>query len=294
MNYVLLAKFLAAFSSLSAGFSIVATRFVIPDSDPQSMAVIRFGIGALCLTPFLIVGFRRAPIALADWPRIILLGALLFGLFTYLFNASLTYTTAAHGAVGLATSPIITLVLAWFLGRESMTGLKMTCVVMAFLGVGVAVSDSLFDSGTGRGILIGDSLMLLAALTVSIYSIYAKPYIMKYGGVYFTSIVMLVGVLSLLVVSQVAGEPVRMPSFSVFDWWILVFLGVVGAAVQFAAYIWALGRISPATAGISLTLAPISAFIFAWPILGEAISIQAIIGLVLVVGSIVIMNRQPQ
>ena len=293
MNYVLLAKFLAAFSSLSAGFSIVATRFVIPDTDPQSMAVIRFGIGALCLTPFLIVGFRRAPIALADWPRIILLGALLFGLFTYLFNASLTYTTAAHGAVGLATSPIITLVLAWFLGRESMTGLKMTCVVMAFLGVGVAVSDSLFDSGTGRDILIGDSLMLLAALTVSIYSIYAKPYIMKYGGVYFTSIVMLVGVLSLLDVSQVAGEPVRMPSFSVFDWWILVFLGVVGAAVQFAAYIWALGRISPATAGISLTLTPISAFIFAWPILGEAISIQAIIGLVLVVGSIVIMNRQP-
>ncbi len=293
MNYVLLAKFLAAFSSLSAGFSIVATRFVIPDTDPQSMAVIRFGIGALCLTPFLIVGFRRAPIALADWPRIILLGALLFGLFTYLFNASLTYTTAAHGAVGLATSPIITLVLAWLLGRESMTGLKMTCVVMAFLGVGVAVSDSLFDSGTGRDILIGDSLMLLAALTVSIYSIYAKPYIMKYGGVYFTSIVMLVGVLSLLAVSQVVGEPVRMPSFSVFDWWILVFLGVVGAAVQFAAYIWALGRISPATAGISLTLAPISAFIFAWPILGEAISIQAVIGLVLVVGSIVIMNRQP-
>ena len=164
---------------------------------------------------------------------------------------------------------------------------------MAFLGVGVAVSDSLFDSGTGRDILIGDSLMLLAALTVSIYSIYAKPYIMKYGGVYFTSIVMLVGVLSLLAVSQVVGEPVRMPSFSVFDWWILVFLGVVGAAVQFAAYIWALGRISPATAGISLTLAPISAFIFAWPILGEAISIQAVIGLVLVVGSIVIMNRQP-
>ena len=293
MSYVLLAKFLAAVSSLSAGFSIVATRFVIPDTDPQSMAVIRFGIGALCLTPFLIVGFRQAPIALADWPRIILLGALLFGLFTYLFNASLTYTTAAHGAVGLATSPIITLVLAWFLGRESMTGLKMTCVVLAFLGVGVAVSDSLFVSGAGRDILIGDGLMLLAALTVSVYSIYAKPYIMKYGGVYFTSIVMLVGVLSLLVVSQVVGEPVRMPSFSVFDWWILVFLGVVGGAIQFAAYIWALGRISPATAGISLTLAPISAFIFAWPILGEAISIQAIIGLVLVVGSIVIMNRQP-
>ena len=37
-----------------------------------------------------------------------------------------------------------------------------------------------------------------------------------------------------------------------------------------------------------------SAFIFAWPVLGEAITYQAIIGLVFVVSAILIMNRQPQ
>ena len=42
MNKILLAKFFAAFSSLSAGSAIVATRFVISDTDPATMAVLRF------------------------------------------------------------------------------------------------------------------------------------------------------------------------------------------------------------------------------------------------------------
>ena len=58
--------------------------------------------------------------------------------------------------------------------------------------------------------------------------------------------------------------------------------------------IWALGRIPSSTVGITLTLSPISAFIFAWPVLGEAVTYQALIGLVLVVSAILIMNRQPE
>ena len=57
-----------------AGIAIVATRFVISDTDPETIAVLRFGIGALCLTPFLLVGFIRSPIAKADWPKVVLLG----------------------------------------------------------------------------------------------------------------------------------------------------------------------------------------------------------------------------
>ncbi len=79
---------------------------------------------------------------------------------------------------------------------------------------------------------------------------------------------------------------------SLLDWWILIFLGVIGGAAQFASYTWSLGWITPSTAGIALTLAPISAFLFAWPLLGEIISLRAIIGLILVVSAIVIMNRQ--
>ena len=86
--------------------------------------------------------------------------------------------------------------------------------------------------------------MLLAALSVSIYSIFAKPYIMKYGGLYFTSIIIGVGVCSLIMVSYLVGQSLQFPSFSIMDWWIVLFLGVVGAAMQFASFMWALGCFS--------------------------------------------------
>ena len=114
-----------------------------------------------------------------------------------MFNASLALTTAAHGAVGLATSPIITLVLAW-IGREVMTKVKMICVVLAFLGVAVAVSDSGNMAASGTNIVIGDSLMLLAALTVLIATIYADPVVLA---VFVYALVMAIGVLALIAAS---------------------------------------------------------------------------------------------
>ena len=82
------------------------------------MAAIRFGIGALCLMPFLVIGVRRKPIVQADWPAVIFLGALFFDCSPFCSMRLLPPYTAAHGAVGLATSPIITLVLAWILAAR--------------------------------------------------------------------------------------------------------------------------------------------------------------------------------
>ena len=185
MNKVLLAKFLAAFSALSAGFAIVATRLIIAETEPVTLAFLRFSIGAVCLIPFLIVGFRRNPIVRADWLPVLLLGITLFGIFTWLFSSSLKYTTAAHGAVGLASLPIVTLILAWLFGREQMSRIKIFSVVLAFLGVTVAVSDSLFAEAAGKDLLLGDILMLLATLAVAVYTVFAKPYIARYGPFFF-------------------------------------------------------------------------------------------------------------
>jgi len=291
MNKVLLAQLLAAFSALSAGVAIVATRFIIDETDPATLAFLRFGIGAICLAPFLVAGFRRQKVARSDWLAILALGILLFGIFTWLFNSSLQYTSAAHGAVGLATMPILTLLLAWMFGRESMTKVKLISVVLAFAGVTVAVSESLFDAPAGGNQALGDGLMLLAALSASVYTIFAKPYIARYGAIFFTALVMAIGVASLAVVVGYDGGLVEWPDFSPINWGIVILLGIVGGAIQFAAFIWALRWISASSAGIAMTLSPISAFLVAWPVLGEAITVQAVIGLILIVAAIFLINR---
>ena len=55
MNNTILANVAAAVSSLSAGMSIVATRFIINETDPISLAFFRYLIAAFCLFPIFIL-----------------------------------------------------------------------------------------------------------------------------------------------------------------------------------------------------------------------------------------------
>jgi drug/metabolite transporter (DMT)-like permease len=45
----------AAFASVFFGASVTATRFVVAELDPLTLAFLRYLIGALCLLPFILV-----------------------------------------------------------------------------------------------------------------------------------------------------------------------------------------------------------------------------------------------
>ena len=74
MNNVFLANFAAAVASLSAGASIVATRFVVGDLEPLSLAFYRYLVASICLIPILVWGFARFKIKKHDIIPIIFLG----------------------------------------------------------------------------------------------------------------------------------------------------------------------------------------------------------------------------
>ena len=59
MNKVVLANIAAAISALSAGLSIVATRFIINETDPISLAFFRYFIATIFLLPILYLGLRK-------------------------------------------------------------------------------------------------------------------------------------------------------------------------------------------------------------------------------------------
>jgi drug/metabolite transporter (DMT)-like permease len=100
----------AAASSLLGGSSVAVTRAVIGEMSPASLGLFRFGIGALCLLPLFLAARQRGP-GRRDLVAIVLLGLLFFAVFPWLFNASLSRTTAARGALALSTLPLFTLLL---------------------------------------------------------------------------------------------------------------------------------------------------------------------------------------
>ena len=138
----------AVLSSALGGSSIGATRYLVNAMDSLAIGSFRFGIGFVLLLPVALLQDGRWP-ARRDWPAVAGLGLLFFALFPLLFNASLIFTTAARGALALSTLPLLTMVVAAALGSEALTARKSLGVVIATLGVALALLSGLTSAPDG-------------------------------------------------------------------------------------------------------------------------------------------------
>jgi len=188
----------AVLSSALGGTSIGATRYLVDAMDSLAIGSFRFGIGFVLLLPVAVLQGRRWP-ARRDWPAVAGLGVLFFALFPLLFNASLIFTTAARGALALSTLPLLTMLVGAALGSEALTARKSVGVVIAMLGVALALLSGLTSAPPGAW--RGDLLMVAAALCMAFYSIWSKRFIARSGPIRFTTMAMGVGAVCLIAVA---------------------------------------------------------------------------------------------
>src|SRR5437899_13019840 len=137
------------------GTSVAATRYLVNAIDPLAIGSFRFGIGFVLLLPVALLQGARWP-ARRDWLAVAALGVLFFAVFPLLFNASLIFTTAARGALALSTLPLLTMVVGAAIGSEPLTARKSLGVLIAMLGVAIALLSGLASAPVGawRGELL--------------------------------------------------------------------------------------------------------------------------------------------
>jgi drug/metabolite transporter (DMT)-like permease len=212
-----------------------------------------------------------------------------FAFFPWAFGAALQYTTAARGAIGLATIPIQTLLIAVAFGMERMTGRKLASVLLAFAGIAVVFGPEAYG-GKVSNYLIGDGLMLLGAFSAAIYSAFSRPVLSRHGPMFFIALAIMFGLLALLPFAIARGALTGIPHFSREGWVAVIFIGTVGSALQFSLFTWALRWLPPSRVVIYLTLVPVTAMLLANLILAEAVPPVLIAGLVFVTGGIFVAN----
>ena len=266
-------------SSTLGGLSVGVTRLVVGATDPITLGAFRFGIGCLLLLPLVWRDRCRWP-PVSALPAIAGLGLLFFAVFPILFNASLIYTTAARGSLALSTLPVLTMLVGAFLRMESLTPRKTAGVVIASVGVAVAL---LTDLGTTPvGAWRGDLLMVTAALCMAFYTVWSRPMAKAYGTIVYTAIAMTFGAIVLAGIAWARGGFAVVAAFEAAQWGIVAFLGIFGGAATFLLWSYALERTTPTRVAISVTINPIASALFAACVLDEPITINLVIGLVLV------------
>jgi drug/metabolite transporter (DMT)-like permease len=280
---------IALVSSCLGGSAAAITRYLVAGADPIALAVLRWGIGFVCVLPIALLLKVRWP-QRGDWPAVMLLGLCFFGLFFVLYNTAIGYTTAARASLALATLPLHTMVVAALLGFEPLTVRKTTGVGIAVLGVVAALAAGL--SAAPAGAWRGELIMTAAVFCMALYNVWSRPFIRRSSALGFLTVGMGTGAAALILVGAFTGSIVALKSFGTPQWIAGVYLGVGGGALAFILWVLALERATPTRVANTMTVNPVAAGLLATQLVGEPITPNLVIGLVAVFAGIWIATTE--
>lgn len=273
--------------SVLLGFNQVVIKVVNGGLQPVFFAGLR-SLGVIfCVWLWIRLRGRKLDFRPGTIKAGILMGVVFAFEFLCLFMA-LDLTSVTRTTVIFYSMPVWLAIAAHFLmPGERITPIKAAGLLMAFAGVAYAIISSGTKDG---GSLTGDLFALGAAIGWAGIALVARatrlsevrPEMQVFWQV-------LVSTPILLLAAPLFGPLIR--DLEPIHFWGLGFQIVVIVSAGFIFWLWLLS-IYPASSVASFSfLTPIFGVFMGWGLLGEAISAEVIISLVLVAGGIILINR---
>ncbi len=276
---------LAIVSSLLGGTAAAVTRYLVSDADAVTLAILRWGIGFLCVLPVALLLKVRWPQG-RDWLGVASLGFVFFGVFFVLYNVAMSFTTAARASLALSTLLLQTMLMAALFGIERLTLRKTAGVVLAILGVCGALASNL--AAAPPGAWRGELIMTGAMFGMAAYNVWSRPFIQRSSPLGFLAVGMGSGTLALVLAGVLTGRIAVLATFGPAQWIAAAYLGIAGGALAFILWVWALQRATPTRVATTMAVNPIAAALLAAQLVGEPFTLDLVAGLVVVVAGIAV------
>jgi drug/metabolite transporter (DMT)-like permease len=287
-----------AYALLYASMSLVGTYVAL--SKPLTavlpvflLAMLRFGIAALAMLPWLKRAPGEAPLSAPDKWR--LFWQSFFGNFLFsicmLYGVMLSSATAA--GIIMSLIPAAVAVLSWLFLKErpgARVVFALALAVAAILFVNLAKADAAGNAQTG---LLGNALLLGAVVCEAIYVEIGKKLAENVSAKRVSALINLVGLGLILPFGLWQAASFGFGAVSLTVWLLLVFYAL--AASQWAVWLWMTGlKVVPASqAGVFTVALPIAATIIGIAFLGEQFTITHAVALVCAVAGIVLIATTP-
>lgn len=279
----------AAAVGVQVGAAIVATRFVIAETTPGALALLRYAIALLFLAPFARAA-GPARFAPRDRLPIALLGIGQFGVLVALLNYGLQFTAAARAALLFATMPLLTMLFAAALGVGRVTVNGALGAALTIAGVGFVLGEDLLAGG-GRDEWIGAAAVLASAAAGALCSVLYRPYLNRYPTLAVGQLAMFASVLFLVLIAGGEGFFAHWPRFTAVGWGAVVFIGA-SSGIGYFLWLWALRHAEPTRVTMFLSLSPLTAAALGALLLGERLTLWFLVGLACIVAGLWLAHRR--
>jgi len=216
----------------SSGF--VFTRLALRYFTPLSLGFLRYLFASVPLVIFAILIKLKLP-DMRDIKWFILAG--FFGFFFYMvtFNIGSVTVSASTCSLIIATSPVITTLLARMIYREKLRIIQYIAIIIEFAGVAVlTLLNGIFSVSTGLAWLI------LASVSLSIYNLLQRKLIKIYSSVQAAIFSIWPGSLMLMIFIPFSITEIKTaPAIQIVY---LIILGVFASAIAFITWTHALSK----------------------------------------------------
>lgn len=260
--------------------------------QPFGLNLVRAGITTGLLWILFFFKPAKSNIDKKDLWRFVACGLTGIAINQLLFLKGLSLTYSNHAALLMLATPILIVLMAAWVLKESLSFQKVTGLVFGLTGATLLIVSG-NRTGSGSQVLLGDLLVLLNALSYALYFILVKPLMQKYNNVMIIRMVFTIGTLVILPFGWNEFQQIPWTEYSVQDGIYLFIIVFCGTFLAYLFNIYGIRTLGASVAGSYIYIQPFLASLIAMLMLNERLSVfEMFAGCMIVAGVIVINSKK--
>jgi drug/metabolite transporter (DMT)-like permease len=276
-------------ASVCLGTSFVAIKAGLATVPPVLFAAFRFDIAAVLLLAFVAVAFDSwVPRTRGDVLGVVASAVFIVGINNALLFVGQQYTASGAAAIMYSLMPVVSPVFAFLIVGDRIGRWDAAGILLGLLGVVVIVQPSPDQLGAGT---FGQSLVLVAALSVSLGSVLLQRARPQLATLPLSAWAMLVGALGLHAASLALGESATTIPLTAETLAAVGYVGVPGTAIAYGAYFLLIAEAGPIRANLVAYAVPAVATVTAWLLLGEQLATTTLLGFGVILAGFGVLQR---
>lgn len=276
------------------GSNYAVVKYITPSViHPFALNVVRILVSLFLFWSLFLIKPGKIKIDRKDLPRFLLCALTGVVINQIFFIKGVSLTTSIHSSLlSLATPIFITLIAAWLL-REGFTLLKFLGLLMGISGAGILVllKDS---THTGANMLLGDTMVLINAISYAFYLVLVRPLMRKYTGIQVLRWIFTLGAMVILPFGMQQFLHTNWSVFTAGQWAGLAYVAVGATFLAYLLNVYGINGIGASATGSYIYTQPVFAAVIAIVFAGEYFSVVKLAAAILIFTGVYLVNLKKQ